>query len=99
MKRHFIFLIILLFTLPAMSQIRVDLNRKINREANRRANRQADNAVDKSFNKVEDGIGGMFKKRRAIAMLIRKRTQKEPMNRTPGQHLGLLRAYHRLRAM
>lgn len=64
MKRHFIFLIILLFTLPAMSQIRVDLNRKINREANRRANRQADNAVDKSFNKVEDGIGGMFKKKK-----------------------------------
>ncbi len=64
MKRHFIFLIILLFTLPAMSQIRVDLNRKINREANRRANRQADNAVDKSFSKVEDGIGGMFKKKK-----------------------------------
>ncbi len=63
MKRYFIFLFMLLFTLPAMSQIRIDLNGKINREANRRANRQTDKAVDKSFDKVEEGIGDIFKKK------------------------------------
>ncbi|MCC7317940.1 MAG: OmpA family protein [Bacteroidales bacterium] len=65
MKRLYIFLFTLCFTLPfpAITQIRVDLNKKINREANRRANRQADKAVDKSFDKVEEGIGSIFKKK------------------------------------
>lgn len=88
MKRYFIFLFILLFALPAMTQIRVDLNRKINREANRRANRQADKAVDKSFDKVEEGIGDIFKKKEDKPTSDQKNESKETSEQHSTESFG-----------
>jgi hypothetical protein len=40
------------------------LKKKVNDQANSRANKHADKAIDNAFNKLEDGIGGLFKKNR-----------------------------------
>lgn len=43
-------------------QVKVDVKEKVNREANQRANRKTEQAIGKGFDKLEEGIGGLFKK-------------------------------------
>lgn len=50
--------------LVSKSQIRInEPSRVIERQAENRANRKVDQAVDKGFDKVEEGIGSLFKKK------------------------------------
>ncbi len=46
------------------AQVKVDVEKKVNDQANSRANKHADKAIDNAFNKLEDGIGGLFNKNR-----------------------------------
>lgn len=80
--------------LVSKSQIRInEPSRVIERQAENRANRKVDQAVDKGFDKVEEGIGSLFKKKIKRAKkrrilknrsLMRPKTAKVLM---PGQHL------------
>ena len=67
MKRLVIFTMVfgfLLFITPEVkSQIKINLKDKVNREADRRANEKTDQAVDAGFDKVEEGIKNVFKKK------------------------------------
>lgn len=50
-----------LLSAPAFSQI--DIKGKIKNQTNNRANEQVDQGIDKGLNKVEEGIGDIFKKK------------------------------------
>jgi len=55
---------LLMFLLPdARSQVKVDVKEKVNREADNRANRATDRVIDAGFDKLEEGIKGVFKKK------------------------------------
>lgn len=59
-----ILIITLSFLLTDMNaQVKVDVKGKVNEEADYRANRTTDNAIDAGFDKVEEGIKGIFKKK------------------------------------
>ena len=45
------------------AQVKVDLKKKVNKEANQRANSHADQIIDKGFDKLEEGVGNLFKKK------------------------------------
>lgn len=45
------------------SQVKVDVKDKVNREADNRANRTTDRVIDAGFDKLEEGIKGVFKKK------------------------------------
>ncbi|HUV01467.1 MAG TPA: OmpA family protein, partial [Bacteroidales bacterium] len=67
MKRTITFTVLiaaLFFLLPDVNaQVKVDVNEKVNEEADRRANRKTEQAIDYGFDKVEEGITGIFKKK------------------------------------
>ncbi len=63
-KLIFILSIFVFFTLSSSAQVEVDVKKKVNDQANRRANQHADEAIDKAFNKLEEGIGSLFKKKK-----------------------------------
>ncbi|MCF6358260.1 MAG: hypothetical protein L3J54_10685 [Draconibacterium sp.] len=54
----------MVITVFSSAQVEVDVKKKVNNQANNRANRHVDKAIDDAFNKLEDGIGGLFKKNR-----------------------------------
>jgi len=55
---------LLIFLSPEVkAQIKVNLKEKINQEADRRANQKTEQAVDAGFDKVEQGIKNVFKKK------------------------------------
>ena len=59
-----VFITTLSFLLTDMNaQVKVDVKGKVNEEADYRANRTTDNAIDAGFDKVEQGIKGIFKKK------------------------------------
>ena len=66
MKIKLIFFLSLFMTISIFSsaQVEVDVKKKVNNQANSRANKHTDKAIDNAFNKLEDGIGGLFKKNR-----------------------------------
>lgn len=47
----------------ASSQVKVDVKGKVENEADRRANRATDRTIDAGFDKIEEGIKGIFKKK------------------------------------
>jgi OOP family OmpA-OmpF porin len=58
------FALLVLLTPDARSQkIKVDLKGKVIEETDNRANRKTDEVIDKGFDKVEEGIGNLFKKK------------------------------------
>jgi OOP family OmpA-OmpF porin len=67
MKQSVIFTVVfalLIFLFPEVkAQIKVNLKDKINQEADRRANQKTEQAVDAGFDKVEQGIKNVFKKK------------------------------------
>ncbi len=63
-KLIFILSIFVFFTISSSAQVEVDVKKKVNDQANRRANQHADEAIDKAFNKLEEGIGGLFRKKK-----------------------------------
>jgi len=67
MKYPFIYLMIpallILLSPEIKSQVKVDVKGKVNNEADYRANRAADRAIDAGFDKLEEGIKGVFKKK------------------------------------
>jgi len=54
----------LVITFISSAQVKVDVKKKVNNQANSRANSHTDKAIDNAFNKLEEGIGGLFKKNR-----------------------------------
>ena len=63
-KTFFTIIIAVFFlaTVDADCQVKINLKKRINREANRRANEKTDKGVRKSFDEMEKGIKGLFKK-------------------------------------
>ncbi len=45
------------------AQVKVDLKKKVNKQANQRANQRSDQLIDKGFDKLEEGVGNLFKKK------------------------------------
>lgn len=64
MKRVLIFIFIFFVAVSLEAQVKVDVNKKVSNETNQRANQHTDKAVDKAFNKLEEGIGSLFKKKK-----------------------------------
>ncbi len=66
MKR-IIYLLFLLFLFPLIlsaQKVKVDVKGKVTEETNYRANKNTDELIDKSFDKLEGGIKGMFRKKK-----------------------------------
>ncbi len=57
-------LFILGFHYNTEAQIKLHLKKKINNQANNRANKNADELINKGFDKLENGIKGLFKKKK-----------------------------------
>jgi outer membrane protein OmpA-like peptidoglycan-associated protein len=47
----------------SLAQVKVDVEKKLTKETNQRANNKTDELIDKGFDKVEDGINNLFKKK------------------------------------
>jgi len=63
-KKIALLLVFMCCALISKSQIRInEPSRVVERQAEYRANRKVDQAVDKGFDKVEEGIGSLFKKK------------------------------------
>jgi outer membrane protein OmpA-like peptidoglycan-associated protein len=58
-----VFALLMFFSPGIRSQVKVDVKGKVNQEADNRANNATDRAIDAGFNKIEDGIKGIFKKK------------------------------------
>ena len=64
-KVLFSLLVILMFSLGTTeAQVKVDVKKKVNKQANLRANKKSDELIDKGFDKLEEGIGNLFKKKK-----------------------------------
>jgi len=68
----FIFMMSIQFS--GYSQIKLHLKEKINNQANSRANKDADDLIDKGFDKIENGIKGLFNKNKK-----KKKDRKSPL--------------------
>ncbi len=58
-----VFAFVMHFSPEARAQVKVDVKDKVNREADNRANRATDRVIDAGFDKLEEGIKGVFKKK------------------------------------
>jgi len=58
-----IFALMMFISTEARSQVKVDVKGKVNNEADNRANNATDRVIDAGFNKIEEGIRGVFKKK------------------------------------
>lgn len=58
-----VFALMMLFSPDARSQVKVDVKGKVNQEADNRANNATDRVIDAGFDKIEEGIRGIFKKK------------------------------------
>jgi len=58
-----VFTLLMFLSPEARSQVKVDVKGKANREADNRANRATDRVIDAGFDKLEEGIKGVFKKK------------------------------------
>ena len=66
MKGTFVMILTALLIFAVMNssaQVKVDLKKKVNKEANQRANSRTDKIIDKGFDKLEEGVGNLFKKK------------------------------------
>jgi len=66
MKGIPIFLLGAFFTLSQLNttaQIKLDVKKKVSNQATQRANQRTDQIIDKGFDKLEEGVGGLFKKK------------------------------------
>lgn len=61
--KNFILLLILSFLIPVANYSQVDVKGKVKDKSIERADRKTDEAIDKSFDAVENGIEGIFKKK------------------------------------
>ena len=65
MKTKIVILFALLIGAASLqAQVDVDVKGKVTNQVDNRANRHTDNAIDKGFDKIEDGIKGLFKKKK-----------------------------------
>jgi outer membrane protein OmpA-like peptidoglycan-associated protein len=65
MKTKIVILFALLIGAASLqAQVDVDVKGKVTNQADNRANKHTDNAIDKGFDKIEDGIKGLFKKKK-----------------------------------
>jgi OOP family OmpA-OmpF porin len=58
-----VFAFLIFLTPQVRSQVKVDVKGKVNNEADNRANNATDRVIDAGFNKIEEGIRGVFKKK------------------------------------
>lgn len=58
-----VFAIMMFLFQEADSQVKVDVKGKVNNEADNRANNATDRVIDAGFDKIEDGVKGIFKKK------------------------------------
>ena len=68
MKHSMLFTLVasLLFLLPqeaSPQKVRVNVKEKVVEETDHRANRKTDEVIDAGFDKIEEGIGNIFKKK------------------------------------
>lgn len=54
----------LLEAVPATSQVKVDVEKKAEKKVDQRANKKTDQAIDKGLDKLEEGIGNLFGKKK-----------------------------------
>jgi len=65
MKTKLVILIALLIgAISLNAQVDVDVEGKVVNQADRRANKHTDNAIDNGFDKIENGVKGLFKKKK-----------------------------------
>jgi len=75
----------MVITVISSAQVKVDVKKKVNDQANSRANSHADQAIDNAFNKLEDGIGGLFKKNRKKKKKDNNNEQQQTQTQTQTQ--------------
>ena len=58
-----VFALLIILSPEVRSQVKVDVKGKVNNEADNRSNNATDRAIDAGFNKLEEGLKGVFKKK------------------------------------
>ncbi len=51
-------------SLNTSAQINIDVKKKVTKQATQRANQRTDQLIDKGFDKLEEGVGSLFKKKK-----------------------------------
>lgn len=59
----FIASLLAFYATDSIAQVKVDVKKKVNHETNQRANQRTDQIIDKGFDKIEEGVGSIFKKK------------------------------------
>ena len=78
-----IFALLILFSPEVKSQVKVNVKGKVNNEADRRANNATDRAIDAGFDKLEQGIKVVFKKKDKTAKTEGKSDEAEEVATEP----------------
>ncbi|MBI9062023.1 MAG: OmpA family protein [Marinilabiliaceae bacterium] len=74
--------------LGTTAQVKVDVGGKVENTANKRANQKTDEAIDKTFDKLEEGIGSLFgKKKKKKGSPSTAATESNDPNSIKGQDL------------
>jgi len=81
-KLIFFLSLFMVVTVFSSAQVKVDVEKKVNNQANSRANRHADKAIDNAFNKLEEGIGGLFKKKKKKKKKDNNKEQQQTQTQT-----------------
>jgi outer membrane protein OmpA-like peptidoglycan-associated protein len=85
MKSSLFFIFILFLGISVQAQIKVDVEKKVSREANQRANNKTDEVIDKSFDKLEEGIGNLFKKKNKKSKIVQSDESQSTQNNSNHQ--------------
>ena len=75
-----------IFTSSSTAQVKVDVKKKVSRETNQRANQRTDQIIDKGFDKLEEGIGSIFKKKETSSEEVKaEKEEPAPEKKTTAQ--------------
>jgi outer membrane protein OmpA-like peptidoglycan-associated protein len=80
MKALKLFLMILFSAAIVAATAQVDVKGKVKNQTNNRANNRVDQGINKGLDKIEEGIGGMFKKKKPEDTQQSDQTQQQPEN-------------------
>ncbi|MCU4164002.1 OmpA family protein [Carboxylicivirga caseinilyticus] len=64
MKKLIILIYLFVPAFLMQAQIKVDVGKKVEKTANRKANQKTDQAINKTFDKLEEGVGSLFGKKK-----------------------------------
>ena len=72
--------ILALASLNTSAQVKIDVKKKVTKQATQRANQRTDQVIDKGFDKLEEGVGSLFKKKKKTNDEVNESTEQQIQN-------------------